>query len=218
MENAELNNHRQHMEGADDFDCDDNPVNAASGELDPQTIAPPRLPSPPPSTENSSSSPPQEAEAVASSSSLPPSPPSSSSASEPLAPLASAQQEAAELPRILPMDEDDGDGAGHRADNDENVHRHPISTSHDGLPEILPLDGFAAAAAAQHRPAQDVMPAFGQLMGNDVRPGLATPAYLRQPTLHYNKRRRRGHDYAQPPPPPPSASAAAAGTRTQRIA
>jgi hypothetical protein len=214
MENAELNNHRQHMEGADDFDCDDNPVNAASGEhLDPQIAPPPRLPSPP-SKENSPSSPLQEAEAVVvSSSSLPPSPPSSSSASE-----LATQQEAAALPRILPMDEDDDDGAGRRADNDENVHRHPISTSHDGLPEILPLDGFAAAAAAaQHRPAQDVMPAFGQLMGNDVRPGLATPAYLRQPTLHYNKRRRRGHDYAQQPPPP-SAAAAPAGTRTQRIA
>lgn len=135
------------------------------------------------------------------------------------------------------MDEEEKRDGEKEEEDEAATHRHPISTSHDGLPEILPLEmtntatstatspsrtntttthnaatttdpnGLLAAAQQQriaavpalHSPAHDVMPAFGQLMGHDVRPGLATPAYLsRQPTLHYNKRRRRGHEYAAP--------------------
>jgi len=130
----------------------------------------------------------------------------------------------AALPLILPMDEEEKrDGEKEEDEDEAATHRHPISTSHDGLPEILPLEmtsntststaaptspsrtinvtpttphnaappttdpsGLLAAAQRQqqqqqqqriaavpalHSPAHDVMPAFGQLMGHDVRPG-----------------------------------------------
>jgi hypothetical protein len=119
------------------------------------------------------------------------------------------------------MDEEEKRDGEKEEEDEAATHRHPISTSHDGLPEILPLEmtntatstatspsrtntttthnaattadpnGLLAAAQQQriaaepalHSPAHDVMPAFGQLMGHDVRPGTPLAAQAGRPVI-----------------------------------